>query len=96
MRSGHQLALEAIAHSLTQVEIDPEVAEIQSLLVQTEQVWRNLEEAARESGTPVSGQIGCILTGARHSLSNGDSALVIEDLRDAVNVLREHVRSLDR
>lgn len=96
MRSGLQLALEAIAHSLSLVEIDPEIGEIQSLLVQTEQVRRNLEDAAREAGMDVPTQVERCLTGARHSLSNGDSALAIEDLRDAVDILREHARSLRR
>lgn len=96
MASGVRLALEAIAHDLSLTAEDPEIAEIESLLVQTQQVWANIENSAWRTEVPTPGRIEPLLAAARHSLSNGDSGLALEDVRDAVDVLRDVVTLLPR
>jgi hypothetical protein len=88
MTSGMRLALEAIAHDLSLAREAPEIAEIESLLVQTHQVWETVEKEARRAGIPAPKRIEPLLIAARQSLSSGGTAFALEDVRDAVDALR--------
>lgn len=91
---GIQLALEAIAHDLSLAAEDPESAEIESLLVQTHQMWETIQDDIQRAGLWSPSRIESLFTAARQSLSNGDSAFALEDVRDAVDVLRRMVSLL--